>query len=63
MPRAPRKKLTADKLRNWRVSLLRSRAQYLGIVSAPDERTAEAAAIAQFNLDEEQRRRLVVRED
>jgi hypothetical protein len=58
-----RKKPTAEKLRSWRVSLLRHRAEYLGTVSAPDERTAEAAAVAAFNLDEHQRRRLAVRED
>ena len=50
------------KLRSWRVSLLRQRAHYLGTVEAPDERTAEAAAVAQFDLDEEQRKRLAVRE-
>jgi hypothetical protein len=32
-------------------------------VEAPDERAAEAAAVAQFSLDEEQCRRLVVREE
>jgi hypothetical protein len=31
------------KLRSWRVSILRQRAQYIGTVKAPDERTAEAA--------------------
>jgi hypothetical protein len=31
-------------------------------VQAPDERTAEAAAVAQFKLDEDQRKRLAVRE-
>jgi hypothetical protein len=46
------------KLRAWRVSLLRQRAHYLGTVEAPDERAAEAAAVAQFDLDEEQRKRL-----
>jgi len=45
-----KKKLT--KLRAWRVSLLRQRAHYLGTVEAPDERAAEAAAMAQFDLDE-----------
>jgi hypothetical protein len=41
---------------------LRHRAEYLGNVQARDERAAEAAAMAQFNLDPEQRKRLVVRE-
>jgi hypothetical protein len=48
----------ASKLRTWRVSLLRQRAQYLGMVEAPDEKAAEAAAVAQFDLNDEQRRRL-----
>ena len=32
--------------RSWRVSILRQRAHYLGTVQAPDERAAEAAAVA-----------------
>jgi hypothetical protein len=51
----------ASKLRTWRVSLLRQRAQYLGMVEAPDEKAAEAAAVAQFDLNDEQRKRLAVR--
>ena len=39
------------RMRNWRVSLLRGRAQHLGEVEAPDERSAEAAAAAQFELN------------
>jgi hypothetical protein len=58
-PRASRK---ADKLRNWRVSILRSPSHYLGDVQAPDERQAEAAAVTEFLLDDEQRKRLVVQE-
>jgi hypothetical protein len=53
----------AAKLRSWRVSILRQRAQYVGTVQAPDERSAEAAAVAEFNLNEEQRKRLAVRAD
>jgi hypothetical protein len=49
------------KIRTWRVSLLRSRAILLGTVKAPDARAAEAAAVAQFKLDAEQRKRLAVR--
>jgi hypothetical protein len=66
LPRYPstiRKKPTVAKLRSWRFSILRHRAEYLGTVQAPDERTAEAAAVAAFDLDEHQRRRLAVRED
>ena len=58
---SPRKKPTAAKLSYWRVSILRNRAEYLGIVRAADERAAEAAAIAAFELDEHRRKRLVVR--
>ena len=50
-------------MRSWRVSLLRGRAQYLGTVEAPDERSAEAAAAVQFELNDEQRKRLAVREE
>ena len=67
----PRRKDTPAKLaarmgsrmRSWRVSLLRGRAQYLGNVEAPDERSAEAAAAAQFELNDEQRKRVAVREE
>jgi hypothetical protein len=60
---SPKQKLDETKqLKSWRVSLLRLRAQYLGTVDAQDERTAQAAAVAQFNLNEEQRKRLAVRE-
>ena len=60
---ALKKRPTAAKLRSWRVSILRQRAQYIGIVKAPDARAAEAAAVAQFGLDDEQRKRLAVREE
>jgi hypothetical protein len=55
----------AAKLRSWRVEILRNPPkplQYLGDVQAANERAAEAAAITQFKLSEEQRKRLVVRE-
>jgi hypothetical protein len=42
---------------------LRSRAHLLGIVYAPDEKSAEAAAIAVFKISEDMQRRLVVREE
>ena len=46
--RAPTKqKPTAEKLRAWRASLMRSRSQHLGVVYAPDEKSAEAAAVAE----------------
>jgi hypothetical protein len=55
-------KRKAAKLRSWRVSVLRSRAHYLGTIEAPKEKAAEAAATKEFNLSDEQRRRLVVQE-
>jgi hypothetical protein len=54
------KKATAAKLRTWRVSILRTRAKELGVVQTQDERTAEAPAVAEFKLDDEQQKRLVV---
>jgi hypothetical protein len=36
--RTPKKKPTAEKLRAWRASLMRSRSQLLGIVYAPGEK-------------------------
>jgi len=38
-----------------------SRNQFRGIVYAPDEKSAEAAAIAEFKVREDMRRRLIVR--
>jgi hypothetical protein len=58
--RAP-KKTPDEKLRPWRVALMRSRTHYLGVVYAPDEKSAEAAAVAEFKIGEEQLRRLIVR--
>jgi hypothetical protein len=59
-PAPKKKKPHPAKLRSWRVSILRTRAKHLGDVQAPDEKTAEA--VAEFNLDDEQCKRLVVRE-
>jgi hypothetical protein len=59
----PKKKPAAQKLRSWRVTILRNRAEYLGTVQAPDERAAEKAAIEAFALDDDRRKRLAVRED
>jgi hypothetical protein len=58
--KAMRHKPTATKLRSWRVSLIRKKGQFLGTVEAPNERAAEAAAVAEFDLSDEQRRRLVI---
>jgi hypothetical protein len=54
------KKPTAAKLRSWRVSFIRKRGQYLGTVEAPNEKAAEATAVAEFDLGDGQRKRLVV---
>jgi hypothetical protein len=57
-----RKKPTAAKLRSWRVIIIRSKGEYLGSVEAPDRERAEAVAIKQFDLDQDQRSRLPIRE-
>jgi hypothetical protein len=48
--------------RIWRVSLFRKRTDFLGFVHAPDREAAEAAAIEEFKLTQEQRKRLVLEE-
>jgi hypothetical protein len=58
----PTRRRKTAKLRSWRGSLMRSRTHYLGVVYAPDHESAEAAAIAEFKIGDEQRRRLIVRE-
>jgi hypothetical protein len=54
--KSARKRRTAAKLRSWRVSIIRKRGQYPGTVEAPNEKAAEAAAVAEFDLSDEQRR-------
>jgi hypothetical protein len=56
------KRTTVPKLRSWLVSIIRKRGQYLGTVETPNEKAAEAATVAEFDLSDEQRRRLVVSE-
>ena len=46
--------------RRWRVIQLRGKGQLLGEVEAADEKAAEAAAATQFELNDEQRKRLAV---
>ena len=48
--------------KSWRVIIMRSRGEYLGSVEAPNRERAEAVAIKQFALDDDQRRRLLIRE-
>jgi hypothetical protein len=57
-----RKKPTAAKLRSWRVIIMRSKGENLGIVEALDRERAEAVAIKLFDLDQDQRSRLLIRE-
>ena len=49
-------------MRTWRASLIRKRAEFLGRVQAPDHEAAEAAAVEEFKLNGEQRKRLVLQE-
>jgi hypothetical protein len=51
-----------SQVRPWRALLFKSRAQSLGIVYAADRKGAEAAAIKEFALTEEQQKRLVIEE-
>jgi hypothetical protein len=48
--------------KSWRVIIMRSKGEYLGTVEAPDRERADAVAIKQFDLDQDQRRRLLIRE-
>ena len=41
-------------LGSWRVIIIRSKGEYLGSVEAPDRERAEAVAIKQFALDDDQ---------
>jgi hypothetical protein len=62
MTSAPKTKPTSAKLRYWRVSVPGGkRPEYVGIVEAPDQQSAEAAAVKEFKLTDDDRKRLVVR--
>jgi hypothetical protein len=54
------KKIAPD--RRWRVSLIHNRAQFLGVVAAPTREAAETVAAQMFDLNDEQRHRLMVQE-
>jgi hypothetical protein len=47
---------------SWRVVLVRSRGELLGFVDASDRTEAELVAVRTFNLSQEDRKRLLVRE-
>ena len=66
-PRRPKPKDTPAKLasrmkRRFRIVLIRSKGEVLGTVEAADPQAAEKVAAIQFELDEFQRPRLLVRE-
>ena len=64
MRRAATKQATKQpQLRTWRASLIRKRGAFLGYVEAPDQAAAEAAAVEEFKLNAEQRKRLVVQDE
>jgi hypothetical protein len=46
-------------LREWRITLIRAKGIYLGRVQAPDAETAIERAIAEFDVPEAQRSRLI----
>ena len=52
----------AARMKSWRVSMLRNKAEHIGIVMAADRGAAEAAAVKQYGLEGERRKRLVVQE-
>ena len=67
LPRRPKPKDTPAKLasrmkRRWRIVLIRSKSEVLGTVETTDAQAAEKVAAIQFELDEFQRRRLLVQE-
>jgi hypothetical protein len=45
-------------MRDWRVMIIRKKLERLGRVAATDRDAAEAAAVAEFQLNDYQRRRL-----
>jgi hypothetical protein len=47
-------------VREWRVSIIRDEAQYLGRVAAPDKEAAIARAMEEFNIERARRFRLIV---
>jgi hypothetical protein len=46
-------------LREWRITLIPKKGQYLGRVEAPDAATAIKHAMAEFDIDEAHRARLI----
>jgi hypothetical protein len=59
MKRVPSKP-PAARWQDWRVSIIRKRLEHLGRAAAADRDAAEAAAVAEFKLNDQQRKRLVI---
>ena len=53
-------KLASRMKRRWRIVLMRKNGEVLGTVEATDAHAAEKVAAIQFELDEQQQRRLLV---
>ena len=49
--------------RRWAVRLIRKRAELQGVVYAPNEAAAIDAAVQEFGITDEQRRRLMLSRD
>jgi hypothetical protein len=49
-------------LRTWRASIIRKRLARLGRVYADNRATAEAVAVKEFRLTDEERKRLLIEE-
>jgi hypothetical protein len=55
-------KPASNKLHYWRISVPGGkRPEYVGIVEAPDQQSAEAAAVMKFKLTDEDRKWLVIK--
>jgi hypothetical protein len=52
----------AAALKTWRASVIRKKLDRLGRVWAADRATAEAVTVAEFPLDDQQRKRLLIEE-
>jgi hypothetical protein len=52
----------AATVRQWRVFIIRHRMEILGRVAAADRDAAEAVAIEEFKLSDEERKRLLIEE-
>jgi len=62
MKRVRKSEPAAPHLRSWRVGVIRKKLEHLGSVRAVDRMTAEAAAVAEFGLSDNDRQRLFLQE-